>query len=126
MKINHIAIWVKNIEKSKEFYCKYFNGTANEKYENYNKGFSSYFITFESGARLEIMKRIDIKKEDINDKIGIAHIAFSVGSIEKVDMVTEKMREDGFIIYGEPRVTGDGYYESVVLDCDGIKIEITE
>ena len=127
MNITHVAIWVEDIEKSREFYAKYFNGLSNERYNNHLKGFSSYFISFESGAKLEIMQRKDIKKSEENiERTGVAHIAFSVGSRENVNQITEKLRSDGFCVEGEPRVTGDGYYESVVVDRDGIKIEITE
>lgn len=127
MKINHVAIWVSDIEKSREFYEKYFGGVANEKYENKLKGFSSYFLSFESGTRLEIMQKVNITKfSESSEKIGIAHIAFSVGSKDKVNGLTERLRKDGYKIIGEPRVTGDGYYESVICDENGILIEITE
>lgn len=127
MKINHVAIWVLDIEKSREFYEKYFGGISNEKYENKLKGFSSYFLSFESGTRLEIMQKVNITKfSESSEKIGIAHIAFSVGSKDKVNELTERLRKDGYKIIGEPRVTGDGYYESVICDENGILIEITE
>ena len=127
MKINHVAIWVSDIEKSREFYEKYFGGVSNEKYENKLKGFSSYFLSFESGTRLEIMQKVNITKfSESSEKVGIAHIAFSIGSKEKVNELTERLRKDGYKIIGEPRVTGDGYYESVICDEDNILIEITE
>ena len=127
MKINHAAIWVLDIEKSREFYEKYFGGISNEKYENKLKGFSSYFLSFESGTRLEIMQKVNITKfSESLEKVGIAHIAFSIGSKEKVNELTERLRKDGYKIIGEPRVTGDGYYESVICDENGILIEITE
>lgn len=127
MRINHVAIWVSDIEKSKEFYEKYFGGVSNEKYENKLKGFSSYFLTFESGAKLEIMQKTNmLKSSEISEKTGIAHIAFSVGSKDKVNKLTEIIRKDGYKIIGEPRFTGDGYYESVICDGNGILIEITE
>ena len=98
-----------------------------EKYENKLKGFSSYFLSFESGTRLEIMQKVNITKfSESSEKIGIALIAFSVGSKDKVNELTERLRKDGYKIIGEPRVTGDGYYESVICDEDNILIEITE
>jgi len=128
MRIEHIAIWAKDLEKMRDFYQTYFNMKSSDKYENVQKGFSSYFLSFESGARIEIMKRKDIsegtgEKGSVN---GLTHIAISVGGREKVDQLTQRLRSDGFEIFGEPRITGDGYYESVILDPEGNHIEITE
>ena len=128
MKIEHLAIWVNNLEGMKDFYEKYFNASAGEKYHNPTKNFTSYFLSFEEGCRLELMHRPDIpinKNEKINQYLGIIHFAVCVGSKEKVNALTEKLREDGFKIQGEPRTTGDGYYESVVLDPEDNFIEIT-
>ena len=126
MKISHIAVWVKDLEGIKNFYVKYFNCKCNDKYINEKKCFESYFLTFEDNCRLEIMKRKDIKNRNTNDEIyGFAHIAISVGSKEKVDSITKTLEDDGFIIESYPRTTGDGYYESVVLDNENNKIEIT-
>ncbi|GIZ16270.1 VOC family protein [Capnocytophaga catalasegens] len=129
MKIEHVAFWVNDLEKMKNFYQTYFNGTPSEKYHNPNKNFTSYFITFESGARLELMNKLEITanfNDFNNQKIGITHLAFSVGNKENVDKLTEKLRNDGYKIVGEPRTTGDGYYESVFLDSEQNIIEITE
>ncbi|NOR74143.1 MAG: glyoxalase/bleomycin resistance/extradiol dioxygenase family protein [Draconibacterium sp.] len=128
MKIEHIAIWVNDLEVMKDFYTKYFNMKCSNKYENPKKKFASYFLSFDNGARIEIMFRADISEKISNKGIsnGLTHIAFSVGSIKKVDELTEVIRNNGFEIYGEPRTTGDGYYESVVLDPEGNHIEITE
>lgn len=129
MKIEHIAIWTKDIERLKKFYVDYFGGTAGEKYTNMKKQFQSYFIKFESGARLEIMQKPTIPdnlNDTINEYIGLIHIAISVGSAEKVNNLTEKLRGNGYSIVSEPRCTGDGYYESCILDPDGNRIEITE
>ena len=128
MKIEHIAIWTEDLEAAKEFYTKYFNMTCGEKYTNTQKRFSSYFLSFEdSSTRIELMHRLDILKP--NDKKGftngLTHFAISVGSKELVNSLTEKLRANNFIIQGEPRTTGDGYYESVVLDPEGNQIEIT-
>lgn len=126
MKIEHIAIWTNKLEELKEFYCKYFGGTSNDKYTNTKKGFESYFITFDEGARLEIMSRTDIneKLEDGKEIIGITHLAFSLENKEEVNTLTETLRTNGFIVAGEPRTTGDGYYESVVLDPEGNRLEL--
>lgn len=127
MKINHIAIYVNDLEKAKHFYQKYFSATANEIYHNKKTSFKSYFLTFEDGARLEIMTRDNLQnrsKETI--ETGYIHIAISVGSKEKVDSITNLLEKDGYRVIGNPRTTGDGYYESVVLDSEDNQIEIVE
>ena len=128
MHIEHIAIWVKNLEKMRVFYEKYFNGKSNEKYRNEKKGFESYFISFDSGARLELMQMHNIpdSKNDIYEQFtGLIHFAISVESEEQVNILTEKIGNDGYEIIGKPRWTGDGYYESVILDPEQNRIEIT-
>lgn len=128
MKIEHLAIWADDLEMMREFYLKYFDTTSNEKYINEKKGFSSYFISFGEGeARLEIMKRFDINEEPEKRGFskGIAHFAISVGGEDAVNQLTERLRNDDYIIESEPRTTGDGYYESVVLDPEGNYLEIT-
>ncbi|MCG8578275.1 MAG: VOC family protein [Bacteroidales bacterium] len=128
MKIEHIAIWVKDLELSKAFYTKYFGLKANELYKNKTKGFTSYFLSSdEGGARLEIMHSIHINTDALaGNHFGFAHIAISVGGKEQVDRLTDQLRNDGYKVVGEPRTTGDGYYESVIADPDGNLIEITE
>lgn len=129
MKIEHIAIWTDNLETMKEFYIRYFDMTCGEKYTNTQKHFSSYFLSFkDSTTRIELMQRPGIlvhsnKKGFTN---GLTHFAISAGSKELVNAITEKLRADKFIIQGEPRTTGDGYYESVVLDPEGNPVEIAE
>ena len=128
MKIEHLAIWVKDLEHMKTFYEKYFEAKAGEIYHNPNKHFHSYFLSFHSGCRLELMHRPDIpanKNELLPQNIGLIHFAISVGSKELVDQLTEQLRTDGYSVIGEPRTTGDGYYESVVLDPEENRIEIT-
>jgi lactoylglutathione lyase len=128
MRIEHIAIWAKDIERLKMFYTNYFNCKAGEKYFNPKKEFESYFLSFESGARLEIMQMPGVLERNGNSTeqfIGLIHFAISVGSKEVVDTLTEKLRTDGYEIVGEPRITGDGYYESVVCDPERNRIEIT-
>ncbi|MEZ4933602.1 MAG: VOC family protein [Saprospiraceae bacterium] len=128
IQIEHIAIWVKDLEKMQLFYEKYFGATANDIYVNPTKNFSSYFLSFGTGPRLEIMHRPEIPDDQNNvalQHIGLIHFAISIGNEKKVDEMTERLRSDGFEILGEPRWTGDGYYESVVLDPEGNRIEIT-
>lgn len=122
--IDHIAIWVEDLEKMREFYCKYFDGVSNQKYENKIKGFESYFISFDGATRIELMKRKDVEERIYKEILGLAHLAFKVGSKEKVNELTEIFRKDGYKIIGEPRTTGDGYYESVILDPEGNRIEL--
>ena len=129
MTLEHVAIWTDQLEKLKDFYVKYFEMACGEKYHNPTKKFTSYFLSFRnSNVRIELMHRPDIlehteKKGFTN---GLAHFAISVGSKETVNSITERLRADNFTIESEPRTTGDGYYESVVLDTEGNLIEITE
>jgi lactoylglutathione lyase len=126
--IEHIAMWVNNLEEVKQFYIKYFNMVANQKYVNPVKQFQSYFLSFgNSGARIELMQKPNILPNNgqNNKAFGLAHIAINIGDAAAVNTLTEQLRGDGYTIAGEPRVTGDGYYESVVLDPEGNYIEIT-
>ncbi len=127
MKIEHVAIWVKDLEGIRTFYERYFEANAGEKYHNPKKNFTSYFLSFTSGSRLELMQQPDIisKFEKENEFLGLTHLAISVGSKDKVNDLTAQIKKDGYTIIGEPRTTGDGYYESVVLDPEGNRIEIT-
>ncbi len=128
MKIEHVAIWVKDLESTKTFYEKYFEAKANVKYHNPIKNFQSYFLSFQNSCRLELMCKPDIienEKHYEKQHLGIIHLAFSVGSKENVDNLTEKLRKDGYKVAGEPRMTGDGYYESVICDPENNIIEIT-
>jgi lactoylglutathione lyase len=128
MRIEHIAIWTPDIEKLRAFYETFFSTVAGERYTNPLTGFSSYFLEFDGWARLELMQLPGIPFT-ANDRYkqftGLVHIAISVGSKEEVDALTGRIREHGFEVAGEPRTTGDGYYESVVFDPDGNRIEIT-
>ncbi len=129
MFIEHLAIWCTNLESMKNFYVKYFNAVPNNGYHNPVKNFSSYFLSFEKGPRLELMNKPNIP-ENVNDVLteykGFIHFSVSVGTKEKVNALTEQLRNDGYTVIGEPRITGDGYYESVVLDPEKNRIEITE
>lgn len=128
MKIEHVAIWTDDLERLKDFYINFFGAKANKKYINESKKFSSYFLTFEGDSRLEIMEISDLAK-GFKDKykkyIGLTHLAISVGSKEKVLELTKSIKGAGYDMLGEPRTTGDGYFESVVADPDGNRIEIT-
>ena len=114
MHIEHVALWVTDIEKIKNFYCTYFQAVPSEKYINNQKRFSSYFLSFGNGARIEIMNKPALTPAAAVPSYGWAHLAVSAGSKENVDKLTERLRNDGYIIIGNPRTTGDGYYESVV------------
>ncbi len=126
MKIEHIAMYVNDLEIAKNFFIKYLEATANDGYHNQKTNFRSYFLTFEDGARLEIMNKprmIDTSKELA--RTGYIHLAFSVGSKEKVDALTAQLKADGFEVISGPRTTGDGYYESCIVGIEGNQIEIT-
>ncbi len=125
MELDHIAIWTNDLEKVKYFYLKYFTCKASKKYENAGKQFSSYFLTFPNGIRIELMHRMDITRRENRDGIGLTHLAINMGTAEKVDSLTARLKKDGYSIEGRPRVTGDGYYESVVLDPENNRIELT-
>lgn len=126
MKIEHIAMYVNDLEGVKEFFIKYLDGKANDIYYNKKTDFKSYFVSFEDGARLEIMNRPDM--EDVGkgvNRTGYIHLAFSAGSKEKVDEITNRLHKDGYEVLSGPRTTGDGYYESCILGIEGNQIEIT-
>ncbi len=128
MRIEHIAIWTHDLERLRRFYETYFDGKANTKYVNPRKQFESYFMTFASGARLELMHlpTIPLSRNDVERQFtGYIHLAFSVGSRAAVDALTDRLRDDGYRVLDGPRTTGDGYYESIVLDPDGNRLEIT-
>lgn len=126
MYIEHIAMYVNDLERTRDFFIKYFGANANDGYHNRNTDFRSYFLNFDDGARLEIMNKPDmVESEKELAKTGYIHIAFSVGSKEKVDKLTAEMKADGFEVIIGPRTTGDGYYESCIVGIEGNQIEIT-
>ncbi|MBQ8788187.1 MAG: VOC family protein [Oscillospiraceae bacterium] len=126
MFIDHVAIYVNDLESTKDFFVKYFAAVPGEIYRNEKTGFSSYFLGFENGAKLEIMNRPEIKKEEKPIlKSGYAHLAFSLGSKSAVDELTKKLKTDGFEITNGPRTTGDGFYESAFVGIEGNIIELT-
>ncbi len=129
MKIEHLGIWAEDIEKLRRFYEKYFHAKSNDKYVNPVKKFSSYFLSFDSDTRLEIMQMDSVKRsvyDPENSHIGFAHVAFSVGNKERVERLTAELKKDGYTVLDGPRKTGDGYYESAVLDSEGNRIEIKD
>lgn len=124
MKLTHVAVWTTQLEELRAFYETYFDGTSGEKYVNPAKGFESYFVQFSGGASLEIMRSTAVKEKAEKTLTGWCHIAFDAESREEVEVLTERLRQDGHLIVSEPRMTGDGYYESVVADPDGNLVEI--
>ncbi|MDR1158210.1 MAG: VOC family protein [Oscillospiraceae bacterium] len=126
MTINHMAVYVTNLEAVRAFYETYFDATSNALYHNPNTGLKTYFLSFKDGARLEIMHRSDVRavSQVVADRLGYAHLALGVGSREAVDRLTARLKSDGFAVLKEPRTTGDGYYESCVLDVEGNVLEI--
>jgi len=126
MRIEHIAMYVSDLEDARDFFVKYLGGRSNDGYRNKNTGFRSYFISFEDGARLELMNKPGVAETDSSrEHTGYAHIAFSVGSRERVDELTEELRGAGYEVKSGPRTTGDGYYESCIAAIEGNIIEIT-
>ena len=127
MKLDHIALYVLDLEQAKDFFIRYFDATANDMYHNPRTGLKTYFLSFSDGARLEIMHRPDVVPTPFNKfRQGYIHISFSVGSKENVDTLTRRLSEDGYKVLSGPRITGDGYYESCVKGLENNLIEITE
>lgn len=129
MILEHVAIWTDDLEALKNYYCTYFGGRSNDKYRNEKTGFESYFISFASGARLEIMCMPGIP-ENSNDRVvkqhtGIIHLAFGVDTHKQVEEKAEQLRNAGYRILKGPRKTGDGYYEFETLDPDENRLEVT-
>jgi len=130
MILQHIALWTRQLERMREFYETYFDGIPGEKYfseKEFNAPFTSYFLEFDQGAQLELMQMNSIPAGDSaagNQTLGLTHIAFSVDTPEEVDALVEKLKKAGHQMVGEPRRTGDDYYEAVVLDPDGNRVEI--
>lgn len=128
MHIEHIALWTNDIEHCKEFYVRYFQASAGPLYINPAKGFESCFLSFPDGARIEVMRTTSIAPvvlEPGAQRMGLTHFAISTGSEQLVDDLTSRLKSDGYQVLDGPRRTGDGYYESVVLDPDGNRVEIT-
>lgn len=125
MLLEHIALYVEDLEKMRDFYMRFFHATANDKYHNPHTGLQTYFLSFEGGARLEIMQRPAMSPRASGEHpLGYAHISFKLGSIEEVDQLTTVLQESGHPLLNGPRMTGDGYYESVFSDPEGNLIEL--
>ena len=127
MKIEHVAIWVEDIERMRKFYLTYFDVVCGDKYVNPKKNYTSYFLSFASEAtRIELMHRPDIFEANPNRGLtkGLTHLSITIGSRDAVNVLTERLRADGYTIAGEPRTSGDGYYESIVLDPENNYIEL--
>ena len=126
MIIEHVALFVNDLEGARNFFIKYLGAASNDMYHNKKTGFRSYFLSFDGGARLEIMNKPEVCDSLRNPaQTGYAHIAFSVGSKEKVDSLTAELKADGYEVISGPRTTGDGYYESCIVAIEGNQIEIT-
>lgn len=126
MLIEHIAMYVNRLEEARDFFVKYFGAVSNEGYHNRKTDFRSYFLSFDSGARLEIMNKPHLEDpEKTWNRTGFIHVAFSTGSKETVDQLTQRLKDDGYHVISGPRTTGDGYYESCIVALEGNQIEIT-
>lgn len=125
MHIEHVAMYVEDLARAKDFFERYFGACAGPLYHNPKTDFRSYFLRFSHGARLEIMHRPAMAEAKAQVRTGFIHIAFSLGSKEAVDALTARLRDDGYTVISGPRTTGDGYYESCILDLEGNQIELT-
>ena len=125
MKIDHVAIYVNDLEAEKNFFVKYFNAQAGSKYTNFRNDFSNYFLSFSDGSRLELMSRSSsVDSDKARYRTGYHHIAICVGDRKDVDDMMKKFDADGVIVVSGARTTGDGYYEAVVVDPEGNEVEI--
>ncbi len=127
MRIEHVAMYVSDLGAARDFFVKYLGGKSNDGYHNKNTDFRSFFISFDDGTRIELMNKpgmVDAEKH--LTRTGYAHIAFSVGNRQRVDELTQLLKDDGYEVVSGPRVTGDGYYESCIVGIEGNQIEITE
>lgn len=127
MRLDHLALYVSDLELAKDFFIRYFDAVANDMYHNPRTGLKTYFLSFAEGARLEIMQRPDVVAAPFDPlRQGYIHIAFSIGSKDKVDALTRRLEADGYKVLSGPRITGDGYYESCIQGFEDNLIEITE
>lgn len=126
MRIEHVAMYVNDLENTKDFYTKFFGAKIDKRYHNFLTGLQTYFLTFDDNTRLEIMTRPEVEViEKSLTQSGYIHLAFSVGSKEKVDKLTKNLKKAGYEVISGPRTTGDGYYESCILGPENNQIEIT-
>lgn len=127
-RIEHVALWTRDRERLRDFYVRHFGARACAPYRNAARAFDSCFLEFDGGARLELMRTGELDLVDVApgaERHGLTHLALAVGSVERVDELTRELLAAGHPVLDGPRRTGDGYYESVVLDPDGNRIEIT-
>jgi lactoylglutathione lyase len=125
VRLEHVALWVRDVERVAAFYARYFDARIGDRYENPRKGFQSRFLEFASGARLEVMARTDVDTRAVGEQLGFAHVAVAIGSEAAVDALASVFQADGVAVLDGPRRTGDGYYECVVLDPEGNRVEVT-
>jgi lactoylglutathione lyase len=126
MRVEHVALWVSDLERMRAFYVERLGGSSGARYENPRTGLRSYFVSFGAGCRIELMQRADVPEGDKAPATGYAHIALGVDGREEVDRLVAAFREQGVTLESGPRTTGDGYYEAVILDPEGNRIEITD
>jgi lactoylglutathione lyase len=128
MRIDHVALFCKDLEQMRQFFIEYFDARSNEQYHNPRTGLRTYILSFTEGStRLELMLRPDVQDADPSQPaIGYVHLSFAVGSRKGVDLLTRRLAADGYTVTSGPRTTGDGYYESCILGPEGIQIEVTE
>jgi len=124
-RLEHVALWVLDVERVAEFYARYFDAQVGQRYENPRKGFQSRFLAFASGARLEVMARSDVTARGAGEALGFAHVAIAIGDEAAVDALAARCKAEGVPVLDGPRRTGDGYYECVVLDPEGNRVEVT-
>ena len=124
-RLEHVALWVRDVERVAAFYAQYFDARVGDRYENPRKGFQSRFLAFASGARLEVMARTGVDTRGAGEALGFAHVAIAIGDEAAVDALAARFRADGVPVLDGPRRTGDGYYECVVLDPEGNRVEVT-
>jgi lactoylglutathione lyase len=124
VRLEHVGLWVRDLDAVAAFYARYFQARIGARYENPRKGFESRFLEFSGGARLEIMRRTDVTTRGIDNQLGLAHVALTVGDEAAVDALAARLGADGFVPLDGPRRTGDGYYECVVRDPEGNRVEI--
>ena len=122
--IGHVAVYVRDLETTKQFYERYFGATANDGYHNPRTGLRTYFLSFEGGTRLEIMTRPGFEAPPAPQSLGWTNMSFTLGATDAVDALAERLRADGYTVANGPRTTGDGYYEAVVLDPEGNEVEL--
>ena len=126
MRIDHVALFTRDLEQTRAFFVRYFGAQANEPYRNPRTGLQTYFLSFEDQSRLELMTLPALAEpSNMYPQAGLTHLAIGLGSRPAVNELTERLRADGYAVLSEPRVTGDGYYESCVLGPEGCRLELT-